>query len=109
VEFSVAGTDGRTPEAGWECLIFCPRGKGLAIPKERVGDSFIDSRMRRLRSRNINPTITLVLVSLPPSTNSEMSGSNSRSFRRSDSPVFSNTGSFQKSNDLFWIRTQVYF
>ncbi|HEV3263846.1 MAG TPA: porin [Gemmataceae bacterium] len=25
------------------------------------------------------------------------------------SPVFSNTGSFQKSNDLFWIRTQVYF
>jgi phosphate-selective porin OprO/OprP len=25
------------------------------------------------------------------------------------SPVFSNTGSFQKSSDLFWIRTQLFF
>jgi phosphate-selective porin OprO and OprP len=25
------------------------------------------------------------------------------------SPVFSNVGRFQKSNDLFWLRTQVYF
>jgi phosphate-selective porin OprO and OprP len=25
------------------------------------------------------------------------------------SPVFSNTGNFQKSSDLFWIRTQLYF
>jgi phosphate-selective porin OprO/OprP len=26
-----------------------------------------------------------------------------------DSPVFSSTGSFQRSNDLFWVRTQLYF
>jgi phosphate-selective porin OprO and OprP len=25
------------------------------------------------------------------------------------SPVFSSTGSFQQSNDLFWIRSQLYF
>ena len=24
-------------------------------------------------------------------------------------PVFSNTGSFQKSNDLYWLRLQAYF
>jgi hypothetical protein len=25
------------------------------------------------------------------------------------SPVFFNTGRFQKSNDLFWLRLQAYF
>jgi hypothetical protein len=32
--FTAGGADKRTPEAVWEWLIICPRGKWLAIPKE---------------------------------------------------------------------------